>query len=214
MFTGIIEETGIVGSINRLAFGASVFIECKIILDDLKIGDSVSVDGACQTAVKIDNNGFYIDISQETLDVSTLKYFKSGQKVNLERAMKLNGRFGGHVVSGHVDGTGKYVKKINQGMFENYYFSAPGNVSKYLIYKGSVCINGISLTIASLEDNIFSVAVIPQTSSSTNISDLKTGDYVNLESDIFAKYIEKFVSKSDNVTENITVSYLEEHGFL
>lgn len=214
MFTGIIEETGIVGSINKLSYGASVFVECKMILDDLKIGDSVSVDGACQTAIRIENNGFYIDVSQETLDVSTLKYFKSGQKINLERAIKLNGRFGGHIVTGHIDGIGQFVKKINQGMFDNYYFSAPESVIKYLIYKGSICINGISLTIASLDDNIFSVAVIPQTSLSTNISDLKSGDYINLESDIFAKYIEKFVSKSDNITEKITVSYLEEHGFL
>jgi riboflavin synthase len=214
MFTGIIEETGIVGSVNRLSFGASVFVECKIILDDLKIGDSVSVDGVCQTVTKLENKGFYIDVSQETLDVSTLKYFKSGQKVNLERAMKANGRFGGHIVSGHVDGTGQFIKKVNQGMFENYYFSAPENISKYLIYKGSICVNGVSLTVASLEEHVFSIAVIPQTSSSTNISTLNAGDYVNLESDIFAKYIEKFVSKSDNITENITVSYLEEHGFL
>jgi len=214
MFTGIIEESGIVRSINRLSYGANVFIGCSKILDDLNIGDSVSVNGACQTVVELGNNGFAVNVSQETLDISTLKHFKSGMNVNLERAMKADGRFGGHVVTGHVNGTGKFLKKINQGVFDLYYFSAPDKISRYMVYKGSICVDGISLTIASLADNTFSVAVIPQTSSNTNLYLLKSGDNVNLESDIFAKYVEKFVSKSDNTTGNITVSYLEEHGFI
>lgn len=214
MFTGIVEELGIVRSINKLSYGASMFIECHKILDDISIGDSVAVNGVCQTAVKIENNGFYIDVSQETLDISTLKNFQSGLKVNLERAMKANGRFGGHIVSGHVDATGIFEKKSSQGVFDVYYFSAPDEVVRYMVYKGSICVDGISLTIASLTDNTFSIAVIPQTSSNTNLSLLKPGDYVNLESDIFAKYIEKFVSKSDNTSKSITVSYLEEHGFM
>ncbi|MDD3014106.1 MAG: riboflavin synthase [Candidatus Gastranaerophilales bacterium] len=214
MFTGIVEELGIVRSINRLSYGAFVFVECHMILDDLKIGDSVSVNGVCQTVVKLENNGFAVDVSQETIDISTFKYLETGLKVNLERAMKANGRFGGHIVLGHVDGTGKFIKKINQGVFELYYFSTPDEIARYMIFKGSICVDGISLTIASLEDNVFSVAVIPQTSASTNLSQLKCGDYINLESDIFAKYIEKFVSKSDNTTEKITYDYLKEHGFM
>jgi len=214
MFTGLIEELGIVRIINRLSYGASVFIECRNILDDLNIGDSVAVNGVCQTVTKLENNGFAVDVSQETIDISTFKYLETGTKVNLERAMKANGRFGGHIVSGHVDGTGKFLKKISQGVFEIYYFSAPEEISRYMVYKGSVCVDGISLTIASLENNVFTVAVIPQTSANTNLSLLKSGNYVNLESDIFAKYIEKFVSKTDNTTDKITVGFLEEHGFM
>jgi len=214
MFTGLTEELGIVKSINRLSYGASIFVECNKVLDDLNIGDSISVDGVCQTVGKLENNGFLVDVSQETIDVSTFKYFQTGKKVNLERAMKANGRFGGHIVSGHVDGTGKFIEKISQGAFDLYYFSVPDEITRYMVYKGSICVDGISLTIASLEDNVFSVAVIPQTTSNTNLLSLKSGDYINLESDIFAKYIEKFISKTDNTTDKITVSFLEEHGFM
>lgn len=214
MFTGIIEEIGIVGDIKTAAYGAVLSIECSKILSDVSIGDSISINGACQTVTKFSSDSFTADVSQETLDVSTLKYFKRGDKVNLERAMSANGRFGGHIVSGHVEGTGKFVRKVSQGSFDNYYFSSNEDISKYIIYKGSITVNGISLTVASLENNIFSVAVIPYTAQTTILQDLKIGDYVNLEPDIFAKYIEKFISKADNNSnKNITLEYLQQNGF-
>ncbi|MFH0703299.1 MAG: riboflavin synthase [bacterium] len=214
MFTGIIEEIGIIKFIERKRHGAVISVNCAKVLNDLNIGDSIAIDGACQTVSEFGNNYFSIEASQETLNLTTLKNFQPGFKVNLERAMPVNGRFGGHIVTGHVDGVGTFEKKINQGLADLYYFSAPENIAKYMVYKGSVCINGISLTVASLKKNIFSVSVIPMTAKSTNLTYLKAGDNVNLESDILAKYIEKFVSKDNNVTGSIDIGYLEKHGFI
>ncbi|MEI8390819.1 MAG: riboflavin synthase [bacterium] len=214
MFTGLIEEIGIISSVVKQSQGAVISVTCSKILDDLKLGDSVAIDGACQTVVKLRTNGFDVEAAKETLDLTTFKDFQTGRKVNLERAMPANGRFGGHIVSGHVDGVGIFKRKTNQGMADVYYFEAPNNVSKYIIYKGSICINGVSLTVASIEGNIFTVSVIPMTLKETNLPNLNTGDKINLESDIFAKYVEKFVFAKDNKTENITMNYLQEYGFL
>ena len=214
MFTGLIEEIGIISSVVKQSQGAVISVTCSKILDDLKLGDSVAVDGACQTVVKLRTNGFDVEAAKETLDLTTFKDFQTGRKVNLERAMPANGRFGGHIVSGHVDGFGIFKRKTNQGLADVYYFEAPNNVAKYIIYKGSICINGVSLTVASIEGNIFTVSVIPTTLKETNLPNLNTGDKINLESDIFAKYVEKFVFAKDNKTENITMNYLQEYGFL
>ena len=218
MFTGLIEEVGTIRSVEKVApdngYGAIISITCSKILDGLEIGDSIAINGACQSAVKIDNSGFVVEASGETLNLTILKDFKPGDKVNLERAMKADGRFGGHFVTGHIDGTGEFREKINQGLADLYYFYAPDDVAKYIVYKGSITVNGISLTVASIEGNVFSVSVIPITAKSTNLIDLKPGDKVNLESDMIAKYVEKFVSKSDNSSDNINVSYLEQHGFI
>ena len=194
--------------------GAVISVACAKILDDLKLGDSVAIDGACQTVTKLTSKGFEIEAAKETLDLTTFNEYKSGRKVNLERAMSAQGRFGGHIVSGHVDGTGIFKRKENQGLADVYYFEAPENVAKYIVYKGSICINGISLTIASIKENIFTVSVIPTTLRETNLPNLTPGDKINLESDILAKYVENFMTKSDNKSENITANYLQEHGFL
>jgi len=214
MFTGLIEEVGIISAVAKQSQGAVISVICAKILDDLKLGDSVAIDGACQTVVKLRQNGFDVEAAKETLDLTTFKDYKSGKKVNLERAMAANGRFGGHIVSGHIEGVGIFKRKENQGLADVYYFEVPENIAKYIVYKGSICINGISLTIASIEGNIFSVSVIPTTSQETNLPNLNIGDSVNLESDILAKYVEKFVLAKDNKTENITMNYLQEHGFL
>lgn len=214
MFTGIIEEIGIVKEVKPLDSGVQLTISCSKILDDLKIGDSVAVNGACQTAIEANSSFFKVESSKETLDLTTLQNLKSGDIVNLERALKLSDRLGGHIVSGHVEGTGTFIKKIKQGISTLYYFAAPDNIARYLIHKGSVCINGISLTIASLDNNILSVAVIPSTEEFTNLKYLQPGNKINLEPDVLAKYIEKFVSGEKNTTETITVNYLEEHGFI
>ena len=214
MFTGLIEEIGIISSVAKQSQDAVISVTCAKILDDLKLGDSVAIDGACQTVVKLRPNGFDVEAVKETLDLTTFNDYKSGRKVNLERAMLANGRFGGHIVSGHIDGVGIFRRKENQGLADVYYFEASENVAKYIVYKGSICINGVSLTIASVDRNIFSISVIPMTLQETNLPDLKIGDKVNLESDILAKYVEKFVLAKDNKTENITMDYLNEHGFL
>ena len=214
MFTGLIEEIGIISSVAKQSQGAVISVTCSKILDDLKLGDSVSIDGACQTVVKLRKNGFDVEAAKETLDLTTLNDYKTGSKVNLERAMLANGRFGGHIVSGHIDGIGIFQRKQNQGLADVYYFEAPEKVARYLVYKGSICINGVSLTIASLERNVFSISIIPMTIKETNLQNLNTGDKVNLESDILAKYVENFINKKDNKAENITVNYLQEHGFL
>ncbi|OGI04435.1 MAG: riboflavin synthase subunit alpha [Candidatus Melainabacteria bacterium GWF2_32_7] len=214
MFTGIIEEIGTVRSIEKIAQGAVISINCSRILDDLNIGDSIAVNGACQTVVKHGSDSFDVEASPETMNLTTFKYFRESDKVNLERAMSSQSRFGGHMVTGHVDGIGEFREKVNQGIADLYYFFATNDIVKYMVYKGSITINGISLTIASLQENIFSISVISQTEKSTNLMYLKPGDKVNLESDIIAKYVEKFVSKSDNATGNINVNYLEQNGFI
>jgi len=214
MFTGLIEEIGIISSVAKQSQGAVISVTCAKILDDLKLGDSVAIDGACQTVVKLRPNGFDVEAAKETLDLTTFNDYLTGRKVNLERAMLANGRFGGHIVSGHIDGVGIFKRKENQGLADVYYFEAPENVAKYIVYKGSICINGVSLTIASIDRNIFSISVIPMTLQETNLPDLKIGDKVNLESDILAKYVEKFVNAKDNKAGNITMNYLNEHGFL
>jgi len=214
MFTGLIEEIGIISCVLKQSQGAVISVECSKILDDLKLGDSVAIDGACQTVVRLRPNGFDVEAAKETLDLTTFKDYESGRKVNLERALQANGRFGGHIVSGHVDGVGIFKSKENQGLADVYYFETPKNVEKYIVYKGSICINGISLTIASINKNIFSISVISTTLQGTNLPNLRSGDKINLESDILAKYVEKFTLAKDNKSENITMNYLQEHGFL
>ena len=214
MFTGLIEETGTVAGINRVKNGAIITISCAKILDDLKYGDSVAIDGACQTVTLLHNDSFEVEASAETLSLTTLNDYKKGQVVNLERAMRADSRFGGHIVTGHVEGTGHFIRAEKQGLATIMHFSAPENIMKYAVYKGSIAINGVSLTIASLNENSFSVAVIPATMAQTNFNTLHPGDKVNLESDIFAKYVEKFTRKYDNVGGNITENDLREHGFV
>jgi len=213
MFTGLIEEIGVVKAFHKQSSGAVLQVGCSKILDDLKIGDSVAINGACQTAVKVGVDFFEVEAALETLNLTNLANLQKGQKVNLERAMSATSRFGGHMVSGHVEGTGKFLRKEKQGIAEVFYFEAPENVSKYLVYKGSVSLNGISLTIASLTKNIFSVSVISHTLQETNLNDLKTGDFVNIEPDIIAKYIEKFLSKGHNTGGDISFDFLKENGF-
>ncbi len=213
MFTGIIEESGIIKSISKSAQGAVISVQCSKVLSDLKIGDSVAINGACQTAVKIGNDYFEVEAAPETLKLTNLGDLKVNQKVNLERAMSASGRFGGHFVTGHIEGFGSLQKIESQGLAQIYYFSAPESILKYLVNKGSICIDGISLTIVSVNNDIFTVSVIPHTLNETTLSELKIGDKVNLESDIIAKYIEKMLNKDDNKAETITLDYLQEHGF-
>lgn len=213
MFTGLIEETGKVASVKNTDNSAVIRISCEKILEDIKLGDSVAIDGACQTVTQIYDSGFAVETSPETLNLTILNDYKTGQYINLERAMEANSRFGGHIVSGHIEGTGIFIKKEKQGIALNFYFQTAENIIKYLVYKGSVSVNGISLTVASLFDKTFSVTVIPATIEQTNLKYLNPGDKINLEPDILAKYVEKFLGKYDNMSGNINKDYLIEHGF-
>lgn len=204
MFTGIVEE---LGKIQRIT-SDKVTVECKTVLDSTKLGDSIAVNGVCLTVTDLTSNSFTADISSETLRI--IAPLKSGDFVNLERALVANGRFGGHIVSGHIDGKGKFVSinKDNEISLE-----LPSEIIKYVVKKGSIAINGISLTIAEINNNTIDLAIIPHTLKNTNLKFLKSGDFVNIETDILAKYVEKFLSSSDNKTK-VNMTFLQENGFL
>lgn len=204
MFTGIVEE---LGKIQRVT-SDKVTIECKTVLNDTKLGDSIAVNGVCLTVTDLTSHSFMADVSSETQRVITP--LKSGNFVNLERAMSVNGRFGGHIVSGHIDGTGKFLGVNSNNEFQ---FELPSEISKYVIKKGSITINGVSLTIADVEGNKIKLALIPHTLGNTNLQFLKSGDFVNIEVDMLAKYVEKFLSSSDNKSK-VNMTLLQENGFL
>ena len=214
MFTGIIEEIGTIKEFSKGNNSALIVVECEKIgvNEGIKTGDSIAIDGVCQTVIKFGPNSFSAQVSSETLNVTTFKNFKNGDKVNLERALTLNSRLGGHIVTGHVDGPGKLknIQKLNE--FYNLTFETEKELVKYLVKKGSITINGISLTIADTTENEFLVAVIPHTFENTNLKYLKTGDFVNIESDILAKYVEKLLSTNNNSVVN--EDFLKENGFL
>ncbi len=208
MFTGIVEEIGKILFVTK----NRITVEAKTVTEDAKIGDSIAVNGVCLTVTAINSNGFDADVSPETFRVTTLGKLKNGSLVNLERAMPMNGRFGGHIVSGHVDGIGKICLLQKDNEFYNLVIELDEKESKYVVKKGSITINGISLTVAEIDGNIVRVAIIPHTFENTSLKTLKTGDYVNIETDIISKYVEKFLSTRDNST-GISMEFLRENGF-
>lgn len=209
MFTGIIEEIGIVRNIKKGIKSASLTVECGKISDDLKSGDSVATNGVCLTVTNISNSSFSADVMNETLSRSSLGSLNIGSRVNLERAMPANGRFGGHIVSGHIDGTGKIASIKKDDIAIWYTIKTTQNIMQYIIEKGSITIDGISLTIAKVTHDSFSVSVIPHTAKETTLSEKSIGCFVNLENDIVGKYIAKF-SQSYN---GITKEFLIKNGF-
>lgn len=213
MFTGIVEETGIVKSFSKKSNGADIIVECSKVLEDSKIGDSIAINGVCQTVTAMSDNTFSAKVSDETLRVTTLCGMKTGDIVNLERALTLNSRLGGHIVSGHVDCRGKFISITQLTDFYNLEFEIPQEQEKYVVHKGSVTINGISLTVAQINGNIITTAIIPHTFNNTNLKSLQIGDYVNIETDILGKYVEKFLSAKDN-NNSISMNFLQENGFL
>ena len=213
MFTGIIEEIGIVKDFTQTSSGAEITISCKKVLSDTKIGDSIAINGVCQTVVEMSENSFTADVSNETLKVTNFLAIKRGEKVNLERALTLNERIGGHLVSGHVDSVAKLVSSKKNADFYDMNFEVTNEASRYIIKKGSITINGISLTVVEIQGNIVEVAVIPHTFENTNLSELKVGDIVNVETDVFAKYIEKFLL-NEKTTSTISENFLKENGFM
>ncbi len=212
MFTGIIEEIGEIKRFQRSANGnAKLEVLCDKVLKDCKLGDSIAIDGVCQTVIEFTQNSFKVEVSQETLRVTTFSAFTQGQKVNLERALTPTSRMGGHIVQGHVDSTGKLLKIEKLDNFYNMYFET--NDTKYIVKKGSITINGISLTIADVNETCFKIAVIPHTYEHTTLKNLNIGSIVNIETDILGRYIEKFLSPNDNKSR-ISMEFLSENGFI
>lgn len=212
MFTGIIEEIGKVERIQSNPEGKLFEISSKKVIEDLHIGDSVSVDGVCLSVVFLGGNRFTAQAVLETLERSTLKYFKAGTMVNLERAISANGRFGGHFVQGHVDGIGRLTNIQHTGKSAVISIQTPGELSRYIVPKGSLALNGISLTVAGIDGNSITVSVIPISLTDTNLSRKKVGDYLNIEVDILAKYIEKLVTNKGS-DESINEDRIKQWGY-
>lgn len=215
MFTGIIEEIGKITSLQKLADGAKIKIAAKIVTEGTNEGDSISVNGVCLTALEVKKDSFAADVSGETLNRSTLGSLSVGAVVNLERAVTPSTRLGGHIVQGHVDAVGKFLSATKTGDFWTVRVGFPPEIGKYLVYKGSISVEGISLTIADLADDYFEIAVIPKTWELTNFSTLNAGDAVNLEADVIAKYVERILlyGKNTEKTSGITIEKLQNLGY-
>ncbi|MBY0147240.1 riboflavin synthase [Neobacillus niacini] len=219
MFTGIIEELGVVANIQRSGESFVLTIDAKKILKDVHLGDSISVNGVCLTVTSFSGNQFTVDVMPETVKASSLQSLKRGAKVNLERAMAAGGRFGGHFVSGHIDGTGviKSKKQIENAVY--YEIEAPPEILRYIIERGSVAVDGTSLTVFGVTDESFTLSLIPHTLSESIIGLKESGDIVNLECDMIGKYVGHFLMSSQNNHKSkspsgISASFLEENGFL
>ncbi len=214
MFTGIVEELGTIRAIKRGANSATISIEAKVVLEDLHIGDSVAVNGVCLTATTKDGQGFTADVMHETIDRSSLGSLGVGSVVNLERAMAANGRIGGHIVSGHIDGMGEITETRRDDNAIWYTVKAKPELMRYIVEKGSITIDGISLTVAKIMTDRFSVSLIPHTASVTALGRKQAGDVVNLETDIIGKYVEKLLQpEKENTGSKVTWEFLAENGF-
>lgn len=215
MFTGIIEEIGTISSIKRGRVSASLVINAQLVNSDLKIGDSINTNGACLTVTSFNKNSFEVDVMAETMRKTNLDLLKSGSQVNLERALKLNDRLGGHMVSGHIDGTGTITQVYQEEIATWYTIKAEKEILNYIIKKGSVAIDGISLTVADLLESSFKVSIIPHTAKQTTLLSKKAGDVVNIENDMTARYIEKFMFKQEKENKrDIDMGFLKENGFI
>ncbi len=210
MFTGIIEETGTVEAIVRGAKSCRLTIRADKIFDDLSLGDSVAVNGVCLTADEIRKPVFVADVMAETVRRTNIDRLVPGSRVNLERAMRLGGRFGGHIVAGHIDGTGTIVSMVREDNAVWVTVTAGSEILRYIIEKGSVALDGISLTVAEVGTDRFSVSVIPHTAAETTLLSRRTGDKLNIECDMIGKYVEKFVSGE---SRGITPELLAKYGF-
>lgn len=215
MFTGIVEELGSIRSVRRGQHSSVLSIAAKDILSDLKVGDSVAVNGVCLTATTVDSGGFTADVMHETLNRSSLGSLTVGSHVNLERAMAANGRFGGHIVSGHIDGTGTITALRKDDNAVWYTISASQELLRCIVEKGSIAIDGISLTVAEVGESWFSISAIPHTVAVTTLGEKRPGDTVNLENDVIGKYVEKLLRPQPQETAkgSLTLEFLAQHGF-
>ena len=211
MFTGIIEEMGSVKALRREGGAARLTVSASTVLGGTAVGDSICVNGVCLTVVDMNKRGFSADVAVETLKVTNLEDLKIGAKVNLERALQLSARIGGHLVSGHVDAVGRLREKREEGNGWRIFIDAPDTVLRYVIKKGSIAIDGVSLTVADVDKKGFSIAMIPHTAKLTTLGFKSAGDSVNLETDIIGKYVERLLS--GRVEGGVSLELLKKTGF-
>lgn len=216
MFTGIIEEIGKVKDIKSTKESIVLSIAAKKIVDDVHLGDSIAVNGVCLTVTSFNAEQFTVDVMPETVKATSLKLLARDSSVNLERAMSASGRFGGHFVSGHVDGVGKIIHKERRANAVYYQIEVPEQLCHYMLLKGSVTVDGTSLTLFGLNDTTFTISLIPHTLQETILGEKGVGDIVNIECDMLGKYVEKFLgTSSKELTQSrLTEHFLQENGFL
>ena len=217
MFTGIIEELGIIQEIKKGSKSSKLLIKANKVLENTKIGDSICTNGVCLTVASLKTNSFEADVIAETLRRSNLGDLKVGSKVNLERALSLQSRLGGHIVSGHIDGTGEIISLIKEDNATWVTIKTTNNILRYIVLKGSITIDGISLTVAYVDDKSFKVSIIPHTAQETTLLNKTNGDTVNLECDVISKYVEKLMGLKPvdkcNKSASITKDFLKINGF-
>jgi riboflavin synthase len=215
MFTGIIEEVGRVDTLSRSGTSAVLGVIATKVLEGMQLGDSIAVNGVCLTVRRQSSGNFQVELSQETLNRSSLGNLKGGSLVNLERPLLPTSRLGGHFVQGHVDAVGKVLAIKTDGDFAVWKFLLPNSIERYVVEKGSIAVDGISLTVASLTSKAFEVALIPHTLENTNLRTRQIGDEVNLECDVLAKYVESMLKERKNrhAKSRLTEEYLKERGF-
>ncbi len=218
MFTGLIEEVGSIASVSQNASGSRITVYARTVLENVKLGDSIAIDGACTTVVAFDAQGFTIEASPETLEKTNFSQFKPGFRVNLERPLTPSSRIGGHYVTGHIDGQAILRSRKQDGLSHIFAFELDSaELAEYVVSKGSIAVSGISLTVNQVQDRQFSVAIIPHTLSHTNLDERRPGDRVNIETDLLGKYVKKFLSASLNhqqPKDGLQASFLMEHGFI
>ncbi|TLY43244.1 MAG: riboflavin synthase [Nitrospirae bacterium] len=218
MFTGIVEEMGVIKTLDKGVSGTRLSVLASAVLDDLAVGASISVSGACLTVVSVGEREFAVEVSRETLAVTTLGQLAAGTPVNLERAMRVHDRIGGHLVAGHVDGVGSIRNRTPEGNAIVLTIEAPREVLRYCVHKGSITLDGISMTINEVSDRNFSVAVIPHTAKATTLGLKKPGETVNLEADLIGKYVERLLQDRGQLPAKpapvIDRDYLQKHGLI
>jgi riboflavin synthase len=215
MFTGLVEEIGTIENIIKGAKLAQITINASKVLEDVKLGDSISTNGVCLTVIKFTRNSFTVDVMPETMRRSNLKNLKHGSRVNLERALRLGDRLGGHIVSGHIDGVG-FIKSVEEEDNATWVaIESSGDILKYVIEKGSIAIDGTSLTVAYVDNISFKVSIIPMTRDETTLLSKKVGEEVNLECDMVGKYIERLTmfKQAETKKSSININFLKENGF-
>lgn len=213
MFTGIIEELGRISGMKKNATSIVLSIEAKKILEDIHLGDSIAVNGVCLTVTNTISGGFQADVMHESIRRSSLLELRAGSQVNLERALRLDTRLGGHIVTGHVDSIGNIRKIIHDGIAEVFQISLVPELQGLIVEKGSIAVDGISLTVAEVQEKYFTISIIPHTIANTTLSAKKIGSIVNLETDILGKYIYQFISRRQEGKGSITLETLLKNGF-
>ncbi|WP_413380356.1 riboflavin synthase [Alkalihalobacillus sp. 1P02AB] len=216
MFTGIVEEIGEIATVKQNGEAIVMKINARKVLADVHLGDSISVNGVCLTVTEFNHQSFSVDMMPETVRATSLNGLNRGSKVNLERAMKADGRFGGHIVSGHVDGIGKIISKQREHNAIYYQVQVKESLTDYMVYKGSITVDGISLTLFRVDTDRFTISIIPHTLEETILGTKEVGDIVNIECDILGKYIEKMLNKQKSPhpkQDTMTSQFLEENGF-